>query len=128
MSDDVGETDDPMTLRVDGHGVLRLIWGPRVRITAELAKESVRAAEDLTVGRPQPMLVDITGDATTTRDARHVFADTTAVSRLALLGCSAVNRVIANFTLRVDPPTIPVRYFTDESAALDWLLDDDARR
>lgn len=117
-----------MTLHVDDHGVLRLVWGPRVRITGELAKESVRAAVDLTDGRQRPMLVDITGEATTTREARHVFADTTSVSRLALLGHSAVNRVIANFTLSVDPPAIPVRYFTDEPAAVVWLLRDDARR
>ena len=117
-----------MTLRADPRGVLWLVWAPRLRVTGELAKESVRWAEDLTDGVPQPMLVDITGEAVTTREARHVFADTTSVSRLALLGRSAVNRVIANFTLFVDPPAIPVRYFTDESAALEWLLDDDARR
>jgi hypothetical protein len=117
-----------MTLRFDPPGVLRLTWAPHLRITGELAKESVRAAEDLSDGVPQPMLVDITGSAVTTRDARFVFADTTAVSRLVLLGRSAVHRVIANFTLRVEPPMIPVRYFTDEAAALEWLLDDDARR
>ena len=117
-----------MTMRSDSRGLLRLTWAPHVRITGELAKETVRIAEDLTAGVPRPLLVDITGEATTTREARGIYADTTAVSRMALLGRSAVNRIIANFTMLVDPPAIPVRYFTDESAALDWLLHDDARR
>jgi phosphoglucomutase len=67
------------------------------------------------------MLVDMTATGELTRAARVVFAQKSAASAIALLGKSAVDRVIANFALGVSPVPVPTRFFTSESVALTWL-------
>jgi hypothetical protein len=58
-----------------------------------------------------------------TRPARAVFAEPSAASIIALLGGSAVDRVIANFILGVSTVPVPTRFFTVEAEALAWLRD-----
>jgi hypothetical protein len=77
--------------------------------------------ERICAGRPRPMLVDMTGTGALTRAARVVFAEESFASKIALLGKSAVDRVIANFALGVSPVPVPTRFFTAEPAALAWL-------
>ena len=61
-----------------------------------------------------------------TPEARERFGVPCTVSRIALLGQSAVDRVHASF----GPPgtvgrhPVPTRFFTSEPAALAWLLNE----
>jgi len=55
--------------------------------------------------------------------SRISFATHDSTPKIALLGSSAVDRVIAAFAIRTS--LVPVRYFTSESAAISWLLDSD---
>lgn len=105
-------------------GVVRLVWVPGVEVTGELALEAVRVVDELNGGRARPLLVDMTGTAVLTRAARVVFGRPCSVSRLALLGRSPVDRVIANFAVGVGSHPMPMRFFTAEAAALAWLLRD----
>ncbi|WP_378036707.1 hypothetical protein [Actinomycetospora atypica] len=115
-------------MRLGSDGIVRLSWAPRLEITGELAAAAVRIVDDLNGPIHRPMLVNMTGTAALTRSARSVFARPCSVSRLALLGRSAVDRVIANFALGVNRHPMPMRFFTDERAALDWLRDAAAER
>jgi hypothetical protein len=67
------------------------------------------------------VLVDVTGITTMSREAPKIFAEQGSATRVAVLGRSAVSRVVANFALGVTP--IPARRFTSETAAITWLLD-----
>lgn len=120
--------DGRFSLSADPDGVVRLRWVPGLWITGELAAEAVRLVNELNDDVPRPLLVDMTGTARLTRPAREVFMQPCAVSRLALLGTSAVDRVIANFALGVGRHAMPMRFFTDESAAVAWLHHVPARR
>lgn len=111
-----------VTAELDEAGFVRLSWEPGVKITGDLAREAVAALERVCGGRPRPMLVDMTSTGALTRGARVVFAEKSAASAIALLGKSAVDRVIANFALGVSPVPVPTRFFTVESVALAWLL------
>jgi stage II sporulation SpoAA-like protein len=110
-----------MALRLDEQGVLRLTWAKRLRITAELADTAVGLVEELSAGRRLPLLVEMSGTAGATREARTLLVRRCPVRRLALLGTSAVDRVLANFALGAPAVPVPIRYFTSESAALAWL-------
>ena len=58
-----------------------------------------------------------------------MFGEPSAASRIALLGRSPVDRVIANFTLGVSRVPCPTRFFTDRDRAVAFLregLDDAA--
>jgi hypothetical protein len=118
------EPDPRFRVHVDDLGVVRLTWAHGVEITQDAAERSVRAVEELIAGGSSPLCVDMTGTSIITRSARRYFArPMPSVSRLALVGRSAVDRVVANFALGVSGTPMPTRYFTSESAATEWLCD-----
>ena len=112
-----------MALSVDATDVVRLSWDPGLRITGDLAAEAMTMVDALNGDRERPLLVDMTGTAVLTREARQRFSLRCTASRIALLGTSAVDRVIANFALGVSATPVPTRFFTAEPAALAWLRD-----
>jgi len=69
------------------------------------------------------MLVDMATTASVSREARVVFGEECAASRIAMLGHSPVDRVIANFALgRIPPrPPCPTKFFTDRDQAFAFL-------
>jgi hypothetical protein len=109
-----------MSAWVDELGLIRLTWRRSAqRITGPLAQQALRLVEQLDNGHSRSLLVDVTG-TTLTHEARMTFAAHDSTPRIALLGSSAVDRVIAAFALRRS--TVLARYFTSESAAVTWLL------
>jgi hypothetical protein len=105
---------------VDG-GVVRLDWAAGARITGELAGTAMARVDELNGTTGRPLLVDMAGTAELSREARMVFSRRCSATRIALLGRSAVDRVLANFALGVRSQPVPTRFFTDEAAALGWL-------
>lgn len=72
----------------------------------------------------RPLLVDMRNIGNTSTRARDVFVRPHSVSRVALLGESPVDEVIASFFTVVHRPQRPTRYFTSEAKALSWLSGD----
>lgn len=120
------DSDSGFRIRADGDGLLRLDWTFGVRIDGSLAAAAMTAVDDINGERRRPLLVDMSGTAQLAREARSVFMRRCSVSRIAIVGTSAVDRVIASFGLRLNNPPIPARFFTEESDALIWLRDGDA--
>ncbi len=114
-----------MALRIDPAGFLRLSWVLGARIDEDLAEQAMAAVNARCAGQRRPLMVDMTATAALTRGARQVFARRCDASRIALVGRSAVDRVIANFALGVSAVPVPTRFFTSAAAATTWLLDDD---
>ncbi len=89
------------------------------------ARESVAAYASLCGGQRRPLLVDLrAAGGPMDRAAREYYAGTelaAVVSAAALLVSSPVGRVIGTFFLRIAQPATPIRLFTDEQEALDWL-------
>lgn len=110
-----------MTLRIDAAGFIRLSWVPGLQISAALARAAMAGVDELNGELGLPLLVDMTGTAQLTRDGRLVFTEKCSASAIALLGRSAVDRVMANFALGVSSTPVPTRFFTSESAATAWL-------
>jgi hypothetical protein len=114
-------------IRADVDGTLRLCWVRGVRITGSLAVAAMAAVDDVNGDRGRPLLVDMSGVAALAREARAVFTRPCSATRIAIMGISSVDRVIATFGLRLSNPPIPARFFTSERDALTWLRDGDAR-
>lgn len=111
-----------MAVDEDRRGFVRLTWTPGVDIDGELAEAAVGSVDALNGERMRPLLVNMAGTRTLSRDARLVFTRPCSASRLALLGRSRVDTVIANFALGVAAHPMPMRFFTDEAEAVSWLL------
>ena len=105
--------------------IVVLRWASGVVITGPQAAEAMAAVDRLNGGLTRPLLVDMTGTNKLTREARETFRGDVLVSRMALVGKSAVDQVIANFGLRVSSLRFPARYFTSVAVGSAWLRQHD---
>jgi hypothetical protein len=103
-------------------GVLRISWLRGAVINEADARAAVAAAGLLSAARTHPLLVELSGLAWMSCKAQNVFAAPSPVTRVALLGSSPVDRVIANFYIGRHLPHCPTRYFTSEDDAMAWLI------
>lgn len=83
----------------------------------------MRDVNELCGDRRYPMLVDMATTAQVSRGARAVFGRPCQASRIALLGASPVDKVLANFFLGIDKLPCPTRFFTSRAEATAWLLE-----
>lgn len=107
-------------------GIVRLSWTAGLCITGPLAVAARVAVDTLNGDRARPLLVEMAGVDTPTREAREQFGYRCTASRVALLGQSVVDRMRASFAPRGPSGEgfpVPTRFFTSEVAALAWLLD-----
>lgn len=112
--------NDRVSVHIDDD-VIRLKWTEGISITEADARAAAVFVNRVSSNRRRPMIVDMAETAAVTRQARTVFLEPGAASIIALLGRSPVDRVIANFVLGVSTLPTPTKFFTSESAALDWL-------
>ncbi|HSO14388.1 MAG TPA: STAS/SEC14 domain-containing protein [Arthrobacter sp.] len=102
-------------------GIIHLQWLPGITIDVEDARAAMAKVNEVCQGQERPMLVDMAAVASVSREARSIWSIPCSASRIALLGRSPVDRVLANFFLGVHIPPCPTRFFTSRSDATDWL-------
>jgi hypothetical protein len=105
----------------EAHSVARNTWHPGSVCTLRDAKAVTDATARLGHGAV-PVLVDMRNRARADRAARQHFtgAEGNAVA-VALVVGSAVSKVIGAVMVGLHK-TVPTRTFTDEQAALNWLV------
>ncbi len=101
-------------------GIIESVWRPGSFVDVDDAKNAMLAVERLSGGVPMPMLSEMT-DVEISAAARYEFAQTTGVLAIAVLGSSAVDRVIAAAMSR--HTRYPHQFFTSRLAAITWLTD-----
>lgn len=103
--------------------VLCATYNNDLHVSLEVAKKCVEARIFFSKGLSYPLLIDMRGIRSTTREARRYMATVgaTLVKAGALITGSTVNRAIGNIFLKVDRPPVPLRLFTDAEKAREWL-------
>jgi hypothetical protein len=109
------------TVELRSDGVIHLIWEPSARIELQDAQAAMAAVNRIAGEQTYPMLVDMATTENVTRAARSVFSIPCAADRIALLGASPVDRIMANFFLGVHIPPCPTRFFTSRTESMKWL-------
>jgi hypothetical protein len=109
------------TVELSADGVIHLMWEPKVRIEVEDAQAAMAAVNRIAGDGNYPMLVDMATTENVSIQARSVFSIPCAANRIALLGSSPVDRIIANFFLGVHNPPCPTRFFTSRDESMKWL-------
>jgi hypothetical protein len=108
----------------DGLVIVRIRDGAYQSV--EDAKTNLATAMAETGGRRRPLLVDIRAAQPLDADARHHYSGQALIdsfSAMALLvESSFLGRAMGNVYLRVARPGIPTQLFTDESRAVEWLI------
>jgi hypothetical protein len=116
----IGETKGTIELTA---GVLHLRWAPGQAINEEGALAAVAAAKKLCGSRRYPMLVTLAAPVWLSCRARKVLTLPGPATRIALLGSSPVDAVMAKFFLAGNAMPCPARYFTSADKAMAWLMD-----
>lgn len=105
-------------------GIVRAVNFPNAKITLEDAKENVATVKKLIKGRKCPLLVDISKVLSLDRDARKYYAEAGEkenISAVALLVGPPLSKVIGNFFIGLNRGVAPLRLFTSEARAIEWL-------
>ena len=102
-------------------GIVMLRWPDDAVIDGVAARRAFDEVNRVSADRRRPMLVDMAKTKSVAREARTVFGQPSAASRIALLGRSPVDRVIANFTLGVFKVPCPTKFFTNRDQAMAFL-------
>lgn len=110
------------TVEIGADGIIYLMWNPGIVLDGDDAHAAMAKVNEVADGAEYPMLVDMENTQSVTPQARSVFAEPCAASRIALLGSSPIDRVIANFTMGLHTLPCPTRFFTSRDEATAWLL------
>jgi hypothetical protein len=98
------------TVELGDQGVLHLVWKRGTVLEAADVHAAMAMVNELADGAEYPMLIDISETQAVTRQARSVFSVKCAASRIALLGSSPINRIIANFAMARRTLPCPTRF------------------
>lgn len=107
-----------LSIRTDA--ILLLQWMGDLEVREEDALSVIEAIQTMSPRCEYPLLADITQLGQISPGARAWMA-TARASKVALLGATPVDRVIANFFIAVNQPSHPTRFFLSESEAVQWL-------
>jgi hypothetical protein len=111
------------TVKLGSDGIIHLVWQPGIVLESDDVHAAMARVNEISEGSEYPMLVDMGVTKAVTRQAKSAFQIPCAASRIALLGSSPVDRIIANFTIERQNLPCPTRFFTSRDEALGWLVD-----
>lgn len=110
------------------NGVLSLRWSPNAVVNEAYARAVIAGLRDLCEADDYPLLIELTGIGWMGRRAQAVIAGAWPRTRVALLGSTPVDRVLAAFYLAWNTPASPTRFFSSVDEAMSWLSDTDPSR
>lgn len=96
-----------------------------LKMDIDVARSLIESRLDYSLGKPIYTLIDVTNVKSTTKEARDYMNSPDGGLRGILAGAFLSNNVVAtlviNLFLKVNPPPIPAKFFTNKEEALKWL-------
>ncbi len=106
----------------DNFLIARYKAGPKIDLPA--AKQILDERLTYTNNKDVPVLVIDSGLVSMDKQARDFLSSSEGVkgiSASAIISSSVVNSMLVNFVLKISRPNLPVKVFTDRTAAELWL-------
>lgn len=122
--DDVKVIEFPTsTMWFDEHGILCSVSKKVPQQTVEEAKKTIAAFIQLTGGKKICLLSDSTDSDPLNKEMRDYVAEVIPeiVKAVAVISRSAVGTMAANLFFSIKKQPYPVKMFTEESEAKEWL-------
>ncbi len=106
-------------------GILYCKFAHDLHVSLDVARACVELRIFFSKSKSYPLLIDMRGIKSTTRESRKYMATvgSTLVTAGALITGSRFNTTIANIFLTIDKPPVPTKLFTSEEKARQWLKD-----
>ncbi|MBR9652738.1 hypothetical protein [Thalassovita aquimarina] len=105
-------------------GIIRVSSPPGTIDTLATARENARAFDKLCGGKKRPVLIYMEGTREEPQDVRRFYSDLSLsipVAASALIVSTPVSKVIGSFYIGFNRPRHPIKLFTSESEAIEWL-------
>ena len=105
-------------------GIMHGVFAPDVRLTLEIAQQSVAGRLRLTENSSYPLLLDLRGITSVTKEARSYCASKEAqqyITKGAFLLRTPAQVIISHFFIFFDRPIVETKMFHKEEEALRWL-------
>lgn len=110
---------------LDDNDIVRIVTKPGItKQTLSDAVENMDALEKVRLGKRRPLFVDIRAAMSTDSEGRKYYSRPELAdlfTACAFIVGSPISRVIGSFFLGLNKPPFPVRLFTSDEGALDWL-------
>jgi hypothetical protein len=113
------------TTTLDKRGFIISKVRPGSEIGLNEAKGNTQAVIDISGGSNYPIFVDIREIKSISKEARDHFSmrgRKPNVTAIAMLVSSPLSRIIGNFFLGLNKPTVPTKMFTSEPDAISWMI------
>lgn len=112
------------TTKLDPRGFVHTHVRAGSEIQLEDAKENTAMVIAVSGGANYPILVDLRKIKSISKEARDHFSmrgRKPNVTAIAMLVSSPLSRIIGNFFLGLNKPTVPTRMFTSEEEGIAWM-------
>ena len=110
---------------LNDNDIIRIVTKPGVtKQTLSDAVENMDALEKVRLGKKRPLFVDIRAAMSTDAEGRKYYSRPELADRFtacAFIVGSPISRVIGSFFLGLNKLPFPVRLFTSEEHAFEWL-------
>lgn len=106
---------------LDDNNIIRYVITPGMDETLDDLIEVIKAIDEIRNGNVYPLLGDIRGAKSITREARQYAEKSIVATASAILVGSPVSKVLGNFVIKIHKSKIPVKLFTSEDEAINWL-------
>ncbi|HET6990441.1 MAG TPA: hypothetical protein VFJ43_03915 [Bacteroidia bacterium] len=113
------------TTTLDKRGFIISKVRPGAEIGLVEAKANTQTVIDISGGANYPILVDIREIKSVSKEARDHFSmrgRKPNVTAIAMLVNSPLSRIIGNFFLGLNKPTVPTQMFNSETDAIAWMI------
>lgn len=88
------------------------------------AHEQIEAIKSINDGLKRPFLADARKLKKVEKEAREFYASAATgdvCEAVAIMAETRVSKVLINFFMKINKPAYPMRMFTDEEEAIEWL-------
>lgn len=105
-------------------GIVRSVVKKNAEVTLADAKENTVAVATFYYGKKYPLIIDARGVKSISKEARDHFSlrgRESVVNAFAIIISSPLSRIIGNFFMGLNKPTVPMRLFENEKDAIKWL-------
>lgn len=106
-------------------GILFCKFKNGTEITLDIAKQLVTERLEFQKGENHPIVIDINGLISTTKDARKYMSKEgeKGISMGAFIIKTHLAKMTFNFFIHVEKPSIPTKFFANEEDALNWIYE-----
>jgi hypothetical protein len=94
-----------------------------IKRTVENIRNNIALVKEITGGKKVPLLIYLTGSPVPDKETRKYSAEQlpNVYTAMAMISKGGLAQFIMNLLFKFKPPTIPMKTFSDDKEAVDWL-------